>query len=367
MFIDFFFFLRDHGIHVSIGEWLVLLEGMKKGLHRNTLHGFYILCRSIAVRNESEYDLFDVAFDEYFHDLPPQSVLPKELQQLNQIDSIEIEKELRDQNNMMEIDNRANEDTNISSAGLQMPGGASTGGRSSIRGKRKFRDFRKDNHLDTRQFQMAFRLLRNLSTQNDTSELEFDIDQTIKSTCDMGGMLKVEYRKPRRNNIRVLLFIDSGGSMSGYARLCSELFQAATASRHLKELQTFYFHNCIYSAVDKEPTLSMKKGVSLDQLIAQCNEKYRVIIVGDAEMHPYELSGSEYDWVADKAGEPGITCLKKIKLHFPHTIWLNPTPMPTIHDAWTDTHFEIADIIDMYDLTLQGLEDGFKFLLSGRK
>jgi uncharacterized protein with von Willebrand factor type A (vWA) domain len=366
MFVDFFYFLRDHGLKVSIGEWLLLLEGMQKGLHHNTLHGFYILCRAIVVRNETEYDLFDVAFEEYFHDLPPQSELPKPLQHITQQSIQELEVESQHDADAIASEHTSG-DENASATGMEMPGSGSSGGKTAIRGKRKFRDFRKDNHLDTRQFQMAFRLLRNLSNQNDTSELEFDIDQTIQKTCDMGGMLHVVYRKPRRNNIRVLLFIDSGGSMSGYARLCSELFQAATASRHLKELRTFYFHNCIYSAIDKEPTLSMKKGVSLDQLIAECNDKYRVIIVGDAEMHPYELSGSEYDWVADKGGEPGIECLKKIKRHFPHTIWLNPTPMPTIHDAWTDTHFEIADIIDMYDLTLQGLEEGFKFLLSGKK
>ena len=369
MFIDFFYYLREHGLKVSIGEWMVLLEGLQKGLHESTLEGFYHLCRAVILRDESEYDPFDLAFAEYFRDLPRKGPLPeKMIEELEKIDpSILADPSHRDQLFGMEsIPGTPGKGKNAPG-----PGAGSSGGRTSIiaPGSRKYRDFRKDNTLDTRQFQMAFRILRNLSAQLETSEQEFDIDATIEETCRKNGLLHVMYRKPRRNTIRVLLLIDSGGSMSPFARLCSELFQAASASRHLKELRTYYFHNVVYSHLYTDPTLEMKPGkyTSVDRLLAECDEKYRVIFVGDAEMHPYELESSEYNFIDHKKGLPGSETLRLMKRHFPHMIWLNPIPMPEADDLWVDTHLAIAEIVDMYDLTLDGLERGFRFLLSGKK
>ena len=369
MFIDFFYFLRNHGIKVSIGEWMVLLDGMKKGLHESTLEGFYQLCRAVILKDESEYDSFDLAFSEYFEGLPMHGPLPKELTEaLEKIDpSFARDLERRDQTDGIEsIPGTPGHGKNAPS-----PGSGTGGGRTSIiaPGARKFRDFRKDNTLDTRQFQMAFRVLRNLSTQLETSEQEFDIDATIDETCRKSGLLHIKYRKPRRNTIRVILLIDSGGSMSIFARLCSELFQAASASRHLKELRTYYFHNIVYSLLFKDPTLEMKDGnyISVDHLMQECDEKYRVIFVGDAEMHPYELEGTEYNFYDHKNGLPGSETLKLMKRHFPHMIWLNPIPMPDENVSDDDTHRAVAKIVDMYDLTLDGLERGFRFLLSGKK
>ena len=247
----------------------------------------------------------------------------------------------------------------------------SGGGRTSIfaPGSRRFRDFRKDNTLDTRQFQMAFRVLRSLSAQVQTSEQELDIDRTIDETCRKNGLLHIEYKKPRKNTIRVLLLIDSGGSMAPFARLCSELFQAATASRHLRELRTYYFHNIVYSHLYKSPTLEIAEGMytSIDRLMEECDEKYRVIFVGDAEMHPYELMGTEYNFLDKKPGLPGLEVLRLMKQHFPHMIWLNPIPIPDYPVPDDDTHLTIARMVDMFDLTLDGLEKGFRFLLSGKK
>ena len=208
-----------------------------------------------------------------------------------------------------------------------------------------------------------------LSEKLETSEQEFDIDATIDETCRKNGLLHIKYRKPRRNTIRVLLLIDSGGSMSIFARLCSERFQAASASRHLQELRTYYFHNIVYSLLYKDPTLEMKEGnyISVDHLMEECNEKYRVIFVGDAEMHPYELDGTEYNFYDHRDGLPGSETLRLMKQHFPHMIWLNPLPMPDDYAPDDDTHRAIAKIVDMYDLTLEGLEKGFRFLLSGKK
>ena len=113
----------------------------------------------------------------------------------------------------------------------------------------------------------------------------------------------------------------------------------------------------------------MKEGnyISVDHLMEECDEKYRVIFVGDAEMHPYELEGTEYNFYDHKDGLPGSETLRMMKRHFPHMIWLNPLPMPDDHAPEDDTHRAIAEIVDMYDLTLDGLERGFRFLLSGKK
>ncbi|MDO5133057.1 MAG: VWA domain-containing protein [Eubacteriales bacterium] len=378
MFIDFFYFLRNQGLKVSLGEWLVLLEGMEKGLHGSTLEGFYHLCRAVLLKDESEYDLFEQAFSAYFADLlrkpdtgpdRAEDLLPENLAGLlRKIDpEFSADSLRRDQAFLNEgVGGTAGKGRNAPG-----PGSGSSGGRTSIfaPGSRKFRDFRKDNTLDTRQFQMAFRILRNLSTQLETSEQEFDIDRTIDETCHKGGFLSIQYRKPRRNTLRVILLIDSGGSMSVFARLCSELFQAASASRHLKELRTYYFHNVVYSLLFNDPTLELRDGnyISVDHLMNECDGKYRVIFVGDAEMHPYELEGTEYNFYDKKEGLPGSQTLRLMKRHFPHMIWLNPIPMHVTTDSAEDTHRAIANIVDMYDLTLDGLERGFRFLLSGKK
>ncbi|MBE5999353.1 MAG: VWA domain-containing protein [Eubacteriales bacterium] len=374
MFLGFFYYLREQGLKISIGDWMVLLEGMEKGLHESTVEGFYFLCRAVLLRDESEFDLFDQAFSAYFGRVLEGGSLPQDLQALLE----KIDPSLPE--------NAKQQDAGRSDAMLAMdgipgtpgsgknapgPGSGSTGGRTAIfaPGSRKFRDFRKDNTLDTRQFQMAFRVLRNLSAQLETSEQEFDIDRTIDGTCRRGGMLDIQYRKPRKNTIRVILLMDSGGSMRYFSRLCSELFQAATASRHLRELRTYYFHNIVYSLLYKDPTIEIRDDncISVDGLMTECDEKYRVIFVGDAEMHPYELEGTEYNFVDKKPGLPGSETLRLLKRHFPHMIWLNPIPL---HEEGYDpegTRRTIASIVDMYDLTLDGLERGFRFLLSGKK
>ena len=141
------------------------------------------------------------------------------------------------------------------------PNGIRIGGQSMHRtammvaGERKFRDFRKDNKLDTRQFQMAFRALRQLSAQERSAEKELDVDATIHDTCESAGRLEIRYKNPRKNTVKVLLLMDSGGSMDYYSGLCSQLFQAATKSNHFKELHTYYFHNCIYGDVYNGPRL----------------------------------------------------------------------------------------------------------------
>ena len=256
--------------------------------------------------------------------------------------------------------------------GTGIGGGIRIGGQGrhrtamTVAGERKYRDFRKDNTLDTRQFQMAFRLLRQLSVQADSSEKVLDVDGTIRDTCDNAGTLKVRYKNPRKNAVKVLLLMDSGGSMDYYAGLCSMLFQAATKSNNFKELHTYYFHNCVYSEVYTHPGLRWDSVVPTEWLLQNYDASYKVIIVGDGAMSPYELREPRYDWEKRTYGDSGLAWFERLRRHYPYLIWLNPEPMPARPDYWSQTHWQLAQIFHMYDLSAEGLEQGMKRLMVRR-
>ena len=398
MFASFFYLLRQRGLDVSLNEWLTLLEGMERGLHRSSLTGFYQLCRAVLVKSEAEYDRFDQVFLEFFKDVPWQGELPEEVLQWLEHpkeDLGETVRRLRDlgmpeeslEELLKRLEERLKEQTEEHNGGNYWvgtqgrtpwgnsgwhPGGIRIGGQGrhrtamTVAGERKYRDFRKDNTLDTRQFQMAFRLLRQLSVQADSSEKVLDVDGTIRDTCDNAGTLKVRYKKPRKNAVKVLLLMDTGGSMEYYAGLCSMLFQAATKSNNFKELHTYYFHNCVYSEVYTHPGLRWDSMVPTEWLLQNYDASYKVIIVGDGAMSPYELREPRYDWEKRTYGDSGLAWLERLRRHYPYLIWLNPEPMPVRPDYWGQTHWQLAQIFHMYDLSAEGLEKGMKRLMVRR-
>ncbi|MEI3304886.1 MAG: VWA domain-containing protein [Dysosmobacter sp.] len=398
MFASFFYLLRQRGLDVSLNEWLTLLQGMEQGLHRSSLTGFYQLCRAVLVKSEAEYDRFDQVFLEFFKDVPWQGELPEEVLQWLEHpkeDLGETVRRLRDlgmpeeslEELLRRLEERLKEQTEEHNGGNYWvgtqgrtpwgnsgwhPGGIRIGGQGrhrtamTVAGERKYRDFRKDNTLDTRQFQMAFRLLRQLSVQADSSEKVLDVDGTIRDTCDNAGTLKVRYKNPRKNAVKVLLLMDSGGSMDYYAGLCSMLFQAATKSNNFKELHTYYFHNCVYSEVYTHPGLRWDSVVPTEWLLQNYDASYKVIIVGDGAMSPYELREPRYDWEKRTYGDSGLAWLERLRRHYPYLIWLNPEPMPARPDYWSQTHWQLAQIFHMYDLSAEGLEQGMKRLMVRR-
>lgn len=400
MFADFFYLLRRRGLDVSLNEWLTLLEGMERGLHRSSLTGFYQLCRAVLVKSEAEYDRFDQVFLEYFRDIPWKGELPEDLLNWLNHPSEDLRRtieQLRAQGlpdqSLQELldllEQRLHEQTEEHNGGNYWvgtqgrspfgnggwhPGGIRIGGEGhsrtamTVAGERKFRDFRRDNTLDTRQFQMAFRTLRQLSVQADSAEKVLDVDGTVRDTCDNAGTLKVRYRSPRKNTVKVLLLMDSGGSMEYYAGLCSRLFQAATRSNHFKELHVYYFHNCVYDKLYLEPSLQWGGGgsVQLDWVLRNYDSSYKLILVGDAAMHPYELTEPMYDWATRSYGPSGIRCLERLKNQFPHLIWLNPNPMPQRRDYWSQTHWDLGKVFPMYELTAEGLAAGMRRLMQKR-
>ena len=398
MFASFFYLLRQRGLDVSLNEWLTLLQGMELGLHRSSLTGFYQLCRAVLVKSEAEYDRFDQVFLEFFKDVPWQGELPEEVLQWLEHpkeDLGETVRRLRDlgmpeeslEELLRRLEERLKEQTEEHNGGNYWvgtqgrtpwgnsgwhPGGIRIGGQGrhrtamTVAGERKYRDFRKDNTLDTRQFQMAFRLLRQLSVQADSNEKVLDVDGTIRDTCDNAGTLKVRYKNPRKNAVKVLLLMDSGGSMEYYAGLCSMLFQAATKSNNFKELHTYYFHNCVYSEVYTHPGLRWDSVVPTEWLLQNYDASYKVIIVGDGAMSPYELREPRYDWEKRTYGDSGLAWLERLRRHYPYLIWLNPEPMPARPDYWSQTHWQLAQIFHMYDLSAEGLEQGMKRLMVRR-
>ena len=399
MFIGFFFLLRKRGIHVSLNEWMSLLEGLEKGLHQSSLTGFYYLCRAVLVHDEADFDKFDQAFLEFFKDVEFTGELPeefmnwlnhpaedvesvrKDLEKLElPAETIEeilalIEDRLKTQHEEHDGGNKwigTHGYTAMGNAGWH-PHGVRIGGQSmyrtaqSVAGDRKYRDFRKDNTLDTRSFQQAFRTLRALSVQTDTSERELDLDGTIRDTCDNAGNLKIRMRPPRKNTIKVLMLMDSGGSMDYYARLSSMLFQAAVKSGNFKELHTYYFHNCVYDEVWSQPTLRPNDRVPTDWLLNNFGEEYRVILVGDAMMDPYELHGKRYDWRSRSFSEnTGYDQLLRILKKYPHCVWLNPEPKPAHSGYWNQTYLELDNVFPMYHLSQEGIEQAMKSLMRRR-
>ena len=398
MFASFFYLLRQRGLHVSLNEWLTLLQGMEQGLHRSSLTGFYQLCRAVLVKSEAEYDRFDQVFLEFFKDVPWQGELPEEVLQWLEHPKEDLGETVRRPRDLgmpeesleellRRLEERLKEQTEEHNGGNYWvgtqgrtpwgnsgwhPGGIRIGGQGrhrtamTVAGERKYRDFRKDNTLDTRQFQMAFRLLRQLSVQADSSEKVLDVDGTIRDTCDNAGTLKVRYKNPRKNAVKVLLLMDSGGSMDYYAGLCSMLFQAATKSNNFKELHTYYFHNCVYSEVYTHPGLRWDSVVPTEWLLQNYDTSYKVIIVGDGAMSPYELREPRYDWEKRTYGDSGLAWLERLRRHYPYLIWLNPEPMPARPDYWSQTHWQLAQIFHMYDLSAEGLEQGMKRLMVRR-
>ena len=399
MFVAFFYLLRQRGLDVSPNEWMTLLEGMEKGLHHSSLTGFYHLCRAIIVKSEVEYDRFDQIFLEFFKDVPFKGELPEELMDWLNHPAQDLKRTLEElqahgvfQDESLEellrrLEERLKEQDAEHNGGNYWvgtqgytpwgnsgwhPNGIRIGGESqhktamSVAGERKFRDFRKDNKLDTRQFQMAFRLLRQLSVQADSTDKELDVDATIHDTCENAGTLKIQYKNPRKNTVKVLLLMDSGGSMEYYSGLCSQLFQAATKSNHFKELHTYYFHNCISGNLYETPQIWGSGDGTTEWVLQNFDSSYKVIIVGDAAMSPYELREPHYNWGTRSYGPSGMEWLERFRKQYPYLIWLNPEPMPKESNYWTQTHYQLGQIFNMYQLSAEGLEQGMKRLMVRR-
>ena len=403
MFDAFFYLLRQYGLDVSTTEWLTVQQALSLGLHGSSLTGFYDLCRAILCKSESEYDKFDQAFEEYFYavfytatgrlrDDLPEDVLAM-LQRPNRPDPLQYTHTLEEEAQLAALRRRAMEEqegTPIyedSQAQLEgevfdgshniRPDDLPQGNPEIIQVVRKprrkpghalplwnFKDFREDNVLNIRQFQMAFRRLCLYSDQFGPV-VELDIQRTVHDTCQKGGLLQIRQKKPRRNAIKVLMFIDCGGTMTPYHALCSRLFQAVSRSNRFKDLKIYYFHNCIDEYLYTNPTLRLKYEVSTKKVLRECDKDYKVIFVGDATMDVNELLYPPAEVTRNNQGFSGQDWLNYILKRYRSTVWLTPVlrKKGSCMGTWGAAYDIITDLFQMYPLTVKGLEDAMEQLM----
>ena len=401
MFDEFFYLLRQYGLDVSTTEWLTVQQALSLGLHRSSLTGFYDLCRAILCKSESEYDKFDQAFEEFFYDVfytatgrlrddLPEDVLAM-LQRPNRPDPLQYTHTLEAEAHLLELRRRAMEEQEgtpiYEDSQAQLEGEVFDGSHDIrpddlpqanpdviqvVRKPRRkpghalplwnFKDFREDNVLNIRQFQMAFRRLCLYSDQFGP-EVELDIQRTIHDTCQKAGILQIRYKKPRRNTIKVLLLIDSGGSMDYHSQLCSRLFQAASRSNRFKELRVYYFHNCPKAYLYTNPTLEKKYQVPMETVLRNCDKDFKVLLLGDATMDIDDLIQPPYFETKDNKGYTGVDWLHYILQRYSHTAWLNPRPTTRPVIFGKESYSLLCKMFDMYPLTIAGLESALKKLM----
>ncbi len=392
MFLPFFQELREAGVPVSLREHLTFLEGMSAGLVTYDVEGFYYLARAAMVKDERHIDRFDRAFANAFKGLEEISTqdvldavdLPRDWlekmaeKHLSDAEKAEIEA-LGGFDKLMEtLRERLKEQQGRHQGGSKWIGTAGTSpfgaygynpegvriGQNESRhqravkvwDKREFRDFDDTVELGTRNIKVALKRLRKWA--RDGAQEELDLDATIRSTAEQ-GYLDVRTRPERRNAVKVLLFLDVGGSMDPYVRVVEELFSAARAE--FKHLEHWYFHNCLYEGVWRDNRRRWNAQTSTAELLRTYGSDWKCIFVGDAHMSPYEIThagGANEHWNP----EPGHVWLQRARTQWPDHLWINPTP----EKFWPHSHSIrlIREIFEdrMVPMTLEGLSRGVKEL-----
>lgn len=379
MFVPFLYELRARKVPVGTQEAVALAGALKAGLHDSSLDGFYFVARALLIHDEKHLDAFDEAFGKAFHGLEGKALelhqqlldwvkearqrLPaltdEERALLEQLEPDELqrlfEERLREQKERHDGGNKwigtggtspFGHSGRVARPGIRVGGGGGGRNAMAVAGQRNFKAYRDDLVLDVRQLALALRKLRAFSREGQPDEL--DLDGTIDKTARNLGELEVVTRPPRKSNTRVILLMDVGGSMDPYAHLVSRLFTAAKKATHFKELRTYYFHNCVYGRVYEDAR--MARPVKLSRLFGETDRKYKLIVVGDALMAPWELM-SVSGWQEDE-GVEGVRWMMRLREHYPVSAWLNPEPPST---WWQSTIDVLRRIFPMYPLTLEGL------------
>lgn len=398
MFSNFFYTLKDKGLEVSLSEWLTLQEALDQGLCHSSLTEFYYLARMILVKSETEFDKFDMAFDEVFKGIQSENEVGKNMMRwLDKPEMQEVFEEMRHEMNQEvitldkeDVENKFKErlrdqseehnggshwigtmgKTSFGNMGGNMGGirvGGTTGYQSAFQvvGARKYRDFRNDKVLDNRQFQMALRKLRQFSSKLDIPETELDINGTVDATCNNGGCLQIVMEKPRKNAVKLLLLMDSGGTMIPYTTLLNELFHSVHKSNHYKDVKTYFFHNCIYANLYNTPECENGDWIETEWMFRNLDSDYKVIIVGDAAMAPEELYSTTGNYRGPNGGLSGMDWLLLMKRHYKKVVWLNPKMAPG-HAPWREAETAIKELFPMYKLTVDGLNQAMMKLMVNR-
>jgi uncharacterized protein with von Willebrand factor type A (vWA) domain len=386
---DFFFTVRKAGIPVSVKEFLTLLEALDRGVVYGSVDDFYSLARICLVKDEAYFDRFDLAFAAYFkgvHAIPDALIKDIPVEWLEKL----AERLLTDEEKariqalggwekiMEALRERLEEQRSrhqggskwigtagtspfgahgYNPAGVRIGQGASVN-RSAVKvwDRREYRDYDSNRELGVRNIKLALRRLRRFAREGAPDTL--DLDGTIRSTAKNAGWLDLKMVPELHNAIKVLLFLDVGGTMDDHIHVVEELFSATRTE--FKNLEYFYFHNCVYESVWKDNRRRHER-IPTVEILRKYGHDYKLILVGDASMSPYELDqpgGSVEHW----NDEPGRAWIERLLRTWPRAAWLNPVPEE--HWTWTASVQNILRIMDgrMYPLTIAGLERAMKSL-----
>ncbi|MFX1442608.1 MAG: VWA domain-containing protein [Promethearchaeota archaeon] len=395
MFVEYFFYLKQR-LPVSITEYMTLMEALNQGLIGNMVE-FYYISRSILCKNEHHFDLYDIAFVNFFKDAGlkfPDEIkeelwkwleknvkilhLPFDLGQWSQyFNSEDLEKQFRkllgEQDKEHNFGNKwiGTQGTSPFGHSGQNPMGIRVAGEYGmytaikIAQKRIFKDYRKDLTLDTRQIKVALKRLKKLDDIGKKDEL--DLDKTIDETCKNGGDIELILKKRRKNNVKIVLLMDVGGTMDPYIHMVNLLFSAAYSLSHWKDFKYFYFHNCIYDKLYFNARRNVDESMDFEEFLRKYDSSYRIIIIGDQTMHRSELKdprGAIYDGASNK--KPGIYYIKRLVRHYKkNVVWLNPEDFSFEWMTWT--RLVISKVIPTFPLTIQGIEQAMDFLRNNGK
>jgi len=389
--VGFFFMLREGGIKVSVTEFLTLLEVMQRRLANYSVNEFYYLSRACLVKDEAQYDRFDRVFGAHFKGIEalfgepaadiPEEWLRKQLERhLSEEEKAQIQA-LGGWEKLMEtLRQRLEEQKERHQGGSKWIGTAGTSPfgaygynpegvrigqegsrhRSAVKvwDRREFRNLDDSVELGTRNLKVALRRLRRFAREGAADEL--DLHDTIECTARNAGLLDIRMVPERHNAVKVLLFLDVGGSMDDHVRVCEELFSAARGE--FKHLEYFYFHNCVYEGLWRDNRRRHSERIPTLDVMHKYAADYKLIFVGDATMSPYEIhypGGSVEHWNE----EAGATWMKRLLETYPKAIWLNPEPL----NRWQHTPSirMIGELMEerMFPLTVSGLEAGMKALV----
>ncbi|MHC8865647.1 vWA domain-containing protein [Arenicellales bacterium IMCC57338] len=391
MLISFFQTLKNAGIPVSIKEYLIMLEALNARIAFASVDDFYLLSRTCLVKDEKYFDRFDRAFSAWFNEMESiddviNALIPEEWlraaveKYLSEEDKEKIEslgslEELLDafRQRLEEQEKRHSGGSKWIGTGGTSPFGHSgyhpegirIGGESrnqravKVWEERQFQNLDDSVAIGTRSIKMALRRLRKFARSGANEEL--DLDDTIRSTARNAGLLDIRMVPERRNAVKILVFFDVGGSMYPYVKTCEELFSAARAE--FKHLDYFYFHNFFYDFFWRDNQRRRTETIPTWEILNTYQRDYKVIIVGDASMAPYEVVsvGGSVEYMNR---ESGVTWMTRLLENFEKVIWLNPTPKA--HWGYTQSIGLIQELVEdhMYPLTLEGLDSGVRYLAS---
>ncbi len=386
-FAELFFAMRKGGLPVSLSEWMALMQALASGTVQPDLTDFYRVARAVLVKRETQYDTWDQVFEAVFgsddlpteaasqllewleNPLPVPELTPEQLAMMEQLPLDKLrelfEERLREQDERHDGGNKwigTGGKSPFGNGGVNPGGvrvGGAGGGRSAVQiaSQRRFAAYRSDRVLDTRSIAVALKKLRRLSRKE--GELELDVDESIDETCRNAGELTLAFRPPRKNEARVLLLMDVGGSMDPYVHLVEKLFSAANGLNHWRKFEALSFHNCPYESLYPSE-YGRGDSVPTADVLAERSPETFLIMVGDASMAPSELTsrnGAIDYWHRNET--PGLVWLHRLRSRFKRAVWLNPTP-PEWWSGWTVQL--IGSLFPMFPLTLDGLDQAIATL-----